>query len=53
LLVGTILILVNQADTLFAGDANQRLIWIIPLTYLLSWWLVAASGRMMSSGSDG
>jgi hypothetical protein len=53
LVIGTILILVNHADTLFAGQANLSLTWIAPLTYLVSLWLVAVSGAMMSPGRNG
>lgn len=53
LVIGTILILVNHADTLFAGHANLGLTWIVPITYLLSLWLVATSGAMMSPGRNG
>lgn len=53
LVIGTILVLVNHADTLFAGHANLGLTWIVPITYLVSLWLVAASGAMMSPGRNG
>lgn len=53
LVVGTVLILVNHADTLFAGHASLSLTWIVPLTYLLSLILVVSSGSLVSPGAGG
>ena len=35
IVVGTILILINQGPALFAGDLSSNLAWKIPLTYLV------------------
>ena len=44
LVVGTILTLINQGDALFSGNLTIDLAWTIPLNYVLSGVLVAASG---------
>ena len=49
-LVGTILILLNQGDFIFAGDFYKGLIWKVPLTYLVPF-CVAMWGAVTNSKS--
>lgn len=53
LVVGTILTLINQGDALFSGNLTIDLAWTIPLNYVLSGVLVAASGPLAGSDSEG
>lgn len=48
LVVGTILTLLNQGDTLFAGGWNDALYWKIPLTYCVPF-LVATYGALTAA----
>ena len=48
LVVGTILTLLNQGDTLLAGQWNNALYWKIPLTYCVPF-LVATYGALVNS----
>lgn len=48
LVVGTLLTLLNQGDTLLAGRWNTDLYWKIPLTYCVPF-LVATYGALTSS----
>ena len=50
LVVGTILTAINQGSTLAGGELNGRLIWQIPLTYLVPF-LVATWGALSNSRS--
>ena len=45
LVVGTLLTILNQGDTLFAGEWKSALYWKIPLTYCVPF-LVATFGAM-------
>ena len=45
LVVGTVLTILNQGDTLFAGDWKSPLYWKIPLTFCVPF-LVATFGAM-------
>jgi hypothetical protein len=45
LVVGTVLTILNQGDTLFAGEWNSALYWKIPLTFCVPF-LVATFGAM-------
>lgn len=45
LVVGTVLTILNQGDTLFAGQWNSALYWKIPLTFCVPF-LVATFGAM-------
>lgn len=45
LVVGTILTILNQGDTLFAGEWKSALYWKIPLTFCVPF-LVATFGAM-------
>jgi hypothetical protein len=49
-LVGTILILLNQGDFIFAGDFYKGLVWKMPLTYLVPF-CVATWGAVTNSKS--
>jgi hypothetical protein len=46
--VGTILTLLNQGDTLISGHLNNALYWKIPLTYCVPF-LVATYGALSSN----
>ena len=46
--VGTVLTLLNQGDTLIAGHWNNALYWKIPLTYCVPF-LVATYGALSSN----
>jgi hypothetical protein len=45
LVVGTVLTILNQGDTLFAGEWKSALYWKIPLTFCVPF-LVATFGAM-------
>ena len=46
--VGTILTVLNQGDTLFSGQWNNALYWKIPLTYCVPF-LVATYGALTAA----
>ena len=48
LVVGTILTLINQGTSLATGELTPRLLWQIPLTYLVPF-LVATWGALSNS----
>ena len=48
LVVGTVLTLLNQGDTLLWGNWNNALVWKIPLTYCVPM-LVATYGALTNS----
>jgi hypothetical protein len=48
LVVGTILVAINQGTTLAAGDFPASLYWKIPLTYLVPF-CVASWGALINS----
>ena len=48
LVVGTILVLLNQGDTILAGNWKPGLYWKIPLTYLVPF-CVATFGALTNS----
>jgi hypothetical protein len=48
LVVGTVLTLLNQGDTLLSGNWNNALVWKIPLTYCVPM-LVATYGALTNS----
>ena len=48
--VGTILTLLNQGDTLFTGEWKPAFYWKVPLTYLTPF-LVATVGALLNSRS--
>ena len=48
LFIGTLLTLINQGDLLFRGHWSSALLWKIPLTYLVPFF-VASSGALASS----
>jgi len=48
--VGTILTLLNQGDTLFTGEWKSAFYWKVPLTYLTPF-LVATVGALLNSRS--
>ncbi len=48
IVVGTILILINQGPALFAGDFPSALAWKIPLTYLVPF-CVASWGSLANA----
>jgi hypothetical protein len=48
LIVGTILTVINQGSTISAGELPGRLLWQIPLTYLVPF-LVATWGALSNS----
>ena len=49
LLIGTILIAINQGDLLLRGQWNDSLLWKVPLTYvvpfLVATWSALINGR--------
>ena len=47
-LVGTVLVLLNQGDAIFRGEASAALAWKVPLTYTVPF-LVATFGALGSS----
>jgi hypothetical protein len=48
LVVGTILVAINQGATLAAGDVRSALLWQVPLTYLVPFF-VASWGALSNS----
>ena len=48
LVVGTILVAINQATTLAAGDASWSLVWQVPLTYAVPF-CVATWGALINN----
>lgn len=48
LIVGTILVAINQGDVLLAGAWSGALAWKIPLTYLVPF-VVATAGALLNS----
>jgi hypothetical protein len=48
LVVGSVLIAINQGDTLVAGRCDMALIWKVPLTYLVPF-VVATWGALINS----
>jgi hypothetical protein len=48
LIVGTILVTINQADLLLRGDWRPSLIWKVPLTYLVPF-VVATWSALINS----
>ena len=48
LIVGTLLIVINQADVIFGGHASTALIWKIPLTVMVPF-VVATLGALTNS----
>ena len=48
LVVGTILTLLNQGDTLFSGSWNGALYWKVPITYCVPF-VVATYGALTNS----
>jgi len=50
LVVGTILTLINNGDTLLVGDWRTSFYWKIPLTYATPF-LVATAGALLNSRS--
>ncbi len=48
LVVGTILVLLNQGDQVFTGSWAAALYWKVPLTYCVPF-LVATSGGLANS----
>jgi hypothetical protein len=52
-IVGTILVAINQGDTLLAGDLPLEALWKIPLTYCVPYCVCTyASVSSIRSGSD-
>jgi hypothetical protein len=52
-IVGTILIAINQGDLLLAGDLPLDMLWKIPLTYCVPYWVSTyASVVAIRSTSD-
>ena len=49
--VGTVLILLNQGDFIFAGNFYKGLIWKVPLTYLVPF-CVATWGAVTNAKTD-
>ena len=50
LVVGTIVTLANHGDTLFTGQLELSLAWIVPLNYVVALVLVLTSGGWMDWG---
>jgi hypothetical protein len=48
IVVGTILTLLNQGDSMFSGDWSYALYWKIPLTYCVPF-LVATYGALTAA----
>ena len=48
MVVGTVLTLLNQGDTLLSGSWNNTLYWKIPLTYSVPF-IVATYGALSNS----
>jgi len=48
LVVGTVLLVINQGDVLLAGRWPPALVWKIPLTYLVPF-VVATLGALLNS----
>ena len=48
LVVGTVLTVLNQGDTLISGQWNNALYWKIPLTYCVPF-IVASYGALTNS----
>ena len=48
LVVGTVLVAINQGATLAAGDVRPALLWQVPLTYLVPFF-VASWGALSNS----
>jgi hypothetical protein len=48
LVVGTILVAINQGDVLLSGQSDPMLLWKIPLTYLVPF-VVATAGALLNS----
>ena len=48
LVVGSVLVAINQGDTLVAGRGDMALIWKVPLTYLVPF-VVATWGALINS----
>lgn len=48
LVVGSVLVVINQGDTLVAGRWDMTLIWKVPLTYLVPF-VVATWGALINS----
>jgi len=46
--VGSVLVAINQGDTLAAGRWDMALIWKVPLTYLVPF-VVATWGALINS----
>jgi hypothetical protein len=46
--VGSVLVAINQGDTLVAGRWDMTLIWKVPLTYLVPF-VVATWGALINS----
>jgi hypothetical protein len=48
LIVGTVLVAINQGDLLLSGTWTAALVWKIPLTYLVPF-VVATCGALLNS----
>jgi hypothetical protein len=48
LIVGSVLVAINQGDVLVAGRCDATLVWKIPLTYLVPF-VVATWGALINS----
>jgi hypothetical protein len=48
IVVGTVLVLINQGNLIIAGNANAQLLWKIPLTYAVPF-CVATWGALINS----
>ena len=46
--MGSVLVVINQGDTLVAGRWDMTLIWKVPLTYLVPF-VVATWGALINS----
>ena len=51
LLVGTLIVAINQGNVILAGDFPASLYWKIPLTYCVPF-AVATSGALLNSRSE-
>jgi hypothetical protein len=48
LVVGSLLVAINQGDALLAGRLDSALVWKVPLTYLIPF-VVATWGALLNS----